>query len=155
MATLYLRYTEVFVRGPDLGQVVLAVVALSPSVKKPAVDADVCYRRGGEDAGDFVAVLAELHHRSLRTALSEVIRGRNEEVAKHMSGGQRTDSKLCWNCGELGRFVAGIQIYCSNCDVSWTPGPPLSMINLDKTIWEGALIDCVDFTKPGALSCPA
>lgn len=70
-------------------------------------------------------------------------------------GRQGADPKLCWNCGELRSFLSGIQIYCSKCDVTWMPGSSSLIINPDKTHWEGMLIECVDFTKPDALSCPA
>jgi hypothetical protein len=55
----------------------------------------------------------------------------------------------------MGTFGTGIQIYCSKCDVTWMPSSSSLIMDLDETHWEGMLIECVDFTKPGALSCPA
>jgi hypothetical protein len=68
---------------------------------------------------------------------------------------QEADPKLCWNCGELGRYAAGVQIHCLACDVMWIPSSSVSVPDLDETRWQGAVIECVDFTKPGALSSPA
>lgn len=73
-----------------------------------------------------------------------------------MSGGQQgADPKLCWNCGKLGSFLVGSQMYCPKCDVRWMPWSSSSVIGLDEAHWDGMLIECVDFTKPDALNCPA
>jgi uncharacterized membrane protein len=73
-----------------------------------------------------------------------------------MRGGQeRADRMLCWICGELGNFLVDSQMYCRRCDVTWVPWSSSSMVNLDQARWNGLLIECVDFTKPDALSCPA
>jgi hypothetical protein len=73
-----------------------------------------------------------------------------------MSRGQQgTDRTLCWNCGEAGSFLFGSQMYCRKCDVTWMPWSSESIINLDEAHWDGRVVECVDFTEPNALSCPA
>jgi hypothetical protein len=73
-----------------------------------------------------------------------------------MSGDQQgPDRRLCWNCGEVGSFLVGSQMYCRKCDVTWVPCSSSSIIKLDEAHWDGLLIECVDFTKLDALSCPA
>jgi hypothetical protein len=68
---------------------------------------------------------------------------------------QGGDRRLCWNCGEMGSFLIDSQMYCQECDVTWMPWLSSSIINLAEAHWGGLLIECVDFTKPDALSCPA
>jgi hypothetical protein len=68
---------------------------------------------------------------------------------------QEADPKLCWSCGEPGTYLSGSQMYCPKCDVAWMPWSSSSIAGLDEARWNGILIECVDFTKPDALSCPA
>jgi len=67
---------------------------------------------------------------------------------------RQADHKLCWSCGERGSYLSGSRMHCSVCDVTWMPRSS-SIADLDATWWNGKRIECIDFTKPGALSCPA
>lgn len=70
------------------------------------------------------------------------------------TGGQKPDPKLCWSCGERGSHLSGSQMHCPGCDVTWMPRSS-SIANLKQVWWNGMLVECMDFTGPGALSCPA
>jgi hypothetical protein len=67
----------------------------------------------------------------------------------------QADPKQCWNCGELGTYQSGCKMGCSPCDVTWMPWSSSSIAGRDEASWNGILIECVDFTRPDALSCPA
>jgi len=65
------------------------------------------------------------------------------------------DPYACWCCGAQGAG-AGIIRRCFTCDVTWwwreIPSGPLRR---DVVVWGTETLRVVDFTKPGALSCPA
>jgi len=82
--------------------------------------------------------------------------GESSGVVKEMSGSQQKgDHKLCWNCGERGVPGVGSRMTCPGCEVTWMPWS--SVVRGDPTYvcWEGSVIHCVDFSRPGALGTPA
>jgi hypothetical protein len=73
-----------------------------------------------------------------------------------MSGSQqRADPKLCWNCGKRGVPGVGSRMICLECEVTWMPWSSAARGDPEKVCWEGAVIFCVDFSRPGALGAPA
>jgi len=66
----------------------------------------------------------------------------------------KADPKLCWSCGELGSCLVSSKMHCPRCDVTWMPWAS-SMAGPGEVWWNGKLVECVDFSRPGALSCPA
>ncbi|HEY3650216.1 MAG TPA: hypothetical protein VGL33_19795 [Streptosporangiaceae bacterium] len=75
---------------------------------------------------------------------------------KQMNGSQqRADPKLCWNCGKRGVPGVGSRMTCSECEVTWMPWSSAARGDPEKVCWEGAVIFCVDFSRPGALGAPA
>jgi hypothetical protein len=75
---------------------------------------------------------------------------------EQMSGSQqRPDPKLCWNCGNRGVPGVGSRMTCPECEVTWMPWSSAARGDPEKVCWEGAVIFCVDFSRPGALGAPA
>jgi hypothetical protein len=73
-----------------------------------------------------------------------------------MSGSQqRADPKLCWNCGKRGVPGVGSRMTCPECEVTWMPWSSAARGDPEKVCWEGTVIFCVDFSRPGALGAPA
>ena len=66
----------------------------------------------------------------------------------------QADPKLCWLCGAQGSYLVSSKMHCPGCDVTWMPWST-SMVGPAEVWWNGKLVECIDFTKPGALSCPA
>jgi hypothetical protein len=44
---------------------------------------------------------------------------------------------------------------CPECEVTWMPWSSAARGDPEKVCWEGAVIFCVDFSRPGALGAPA
>lgn len=60
----------------------------------------------------------------------------------------------CWNCGKPGIPYTASQWQCPECEVTWFP-IYISPGKLNsKIVFYGSVIDAVDFTEPGAPSCP-
>ena len=73
-----------------------------------------------------------------------------------MSGSQqKADPKLCWNCGERGVPDVVNRMTCPVCEVTWMPWLSAARGDPNKVCWEGKVIFCVDFSRPGALGAPA
>jgi hypothetical protein len=73
-----------------------------------------------------------------------------------MSGNQqKADPKLCWNCGKRGIPDVGSRMNCPECEVTWMPWLSAARGDPNKVCWEGKVIPCVDFSRPGALGAPA
>jgi hypothetical protein len=68
---------------------------------------------------------------------------------------QETDPELCWNCGNPGAPDVTRRMTCPECEVTWMPGLSAARGDPNHACWMGEVIDCVDFTKPGALGTPA
>ena len=60
----------------------------------------------------------------------------------------------CWNCGGPGIPHTGSAEICPKCEVTWRPYAVNSRQLNDCIVFKGVVIDLVDFTKPGAPSCP-
>ena len=75
---------------------------------------------------------------------------------KQMSGSQqKADPELCWNCGKRGVPDVVSRMTCPECEVTWMPWLSAARGDPDKVCWEGKVIFCVDFSRPGALGAPA
>ena len=61
----------------------------------------------------------------------------------------------CWNCGGPGITYVGSANICPKCDVTWRPYRTNPRKLNSRVPYLGDVIDVVDFTKPGAPSCPA
>lgn len=66
----------------------------------------------------------------------------------------------CWNCGQRGipwplGTVSAIRRICETCDVLWSALPMAPGQVVTEVAHYGQAIPAVDFTRPGALSCPA
>ena len=73
-----------------------------------------------------------------------------------MSGSQQKGYRdLCWNCGQPGAYAGGWRMTRSGCEVAWMPWSQGPRGDPNRVCWMGTVIDCVDFTRPEALSAPA
>jgi hypothetical protein len=80
----------------------------------------------------------------------------NNGGGRQMSGSQqKADPKLCWNCGKRGIPNVGSRMTCPECEVTWMPWLSAARGDPNKVCWEGKVIFCVDFSRPGALAAPA
>ena len=85
------------------------------------------------------------------------IRGRIRRGGKKQMGGRQQNGYQgqCWNCGDPGAYAGGWRMTCHGCEVSWMPWSPVPRGDPARVCWMGKVIDCVDFTRPGALGAPA
>ena len=68
---------------------------------------------------------------------------------------QKGDHELCWNCGKRGVPAVGSRMTCPECEVAWMPWSSAARGDPNYVCWEGKVIHCVDFSRPGALGAPA
>lgn len=67
----------------------------------------------------------------------------------------------CWNCGARGTSWpdvdnrAATRRICASCDVMWSVVPARHAELPAEVLHMGKAVLAIDFTRPGALSCPA
>ena len=112
---------------------------------------------GYDPPGRLAAAAQRLRPRMYQPPPAEPLPGHTETTAgEHMSGSrQKADPKLCWNCGMRGVPDVGSRMTCPGCEVTWMPWLSAARGDPDKVCWEGKVIFCVDFSRPGALGAPA
>jgi hypothetical protein len=120
-----------------------------------AMEAVVSQRRGKHASHAFVTP-GDLDPRLRRTRGSGDTGGECGGWRGQMSGSQQEGGRgLCWSCGKPGAYAGGWRMTCPGCEVSWMPWSSALRGDPKPVCWMGKVIDCVDFTGPGALGAPA